>query len=152
MRLHTWEPVSILSNRVPLRVFQNLMVLSADPPPDAKTPWLWGFHARPFTAAQCWLNLFTGIVECVFHIKSLLSLPPEANDCPSNDHFKPQIYCVWPWYTDTKSLAFILTSWIFMLLSRDPLANKLPDHDSELTLALWPNIYDILAFRYKSHI
>lgn len=96
IRLHTCDPVSILSSIVPSSVFQNLMVLSADPPPDASTPWLWGFHARPLTAAQCWLNLLTGIVECVFHIMSLLSLPPDASDCPSNDHFNPQTSCVWP--------------------------------------------------------
>lgn len=38
IRLHTCEPVSILSIREPLYVFQNLIVLSADPPPEAKTP------------------------------------------------------------------------------------------------------------------
>jgi hypothetical protein len=38
IKLHTCDPVSMLSSRVPLSVFQNLMVLSADPPPDARTP------------------------------------------------------------------------------------------------------------------
>jgi hypothetical protein len=38
LKLQTCEPVSMLSRSVPLRVFQNLIVRSADPPPDAKTP------------------------------------------------------------------------------------------------------------------
>lgn len=97
MRLHIWDPVSMLSKSVPSSVFQNLIVLSADPPPEAKTPWLWGFHASPFTAAECWLNLLTGTTECVFHIMSLLSFPPDASDWPSNDHFSPHTSCVCPW-------------------------------------------------------
>jgi hypothetical protein len=87
----------MLSSRVPLSVFQNLMVLSADPPPDARTPWLWGFQAKPFTAAQWWLNLLMGIGERVFQMMSLLSLAPDANDWPSKDHFNPQTYWVCPW-------------------------------------------------------
>lgn len=56
-KLQTWEPVSILSSKVPSNVFQNLILLSAEPPPEAKIPWLCGLHAIPFTAALCWLNL-----------------------------------------------------------------------------------------------
>jgi hypothetical protein len=97
IKLQTCEPVSMLSRSVPFRVFQNLIVRSADPPPDAKTPWLWGLQASPFTAAEWWLNLLTGIEERVFQINSLLSLAPEAKDWPSNDHFNPQTYWVWPW-------------------------------------------------------
>ena len=78
IRLQTWEPVSMLSSIVPFRVFQNFIVLSAEPPPEAKTPWLWGLQARPFTAAQCWLNLLMGVVEDLDHIMSLLSFPPDA--------------------------------------------------------------------------
>jgi hypothetical protein len=94
----------------------------------------------------------TGIVECVFQIISLLSLPPEANDWPSNDHFNPHTYCVCPWYIETISLELILVSWIFIVRSLDPLASKFPDQDNELTLALCPNISLTLAFRYKSQI
>lgn len=39
-RLQTWEPVSMLSSKLPSRVFQNLMVRSAEPPPEARIPWL----------------------------------------------------------------------------------------------------------------
>lgn len=87
----------MLSSKVPSRVFQNLIVRSADPPPEASTPWLWGFQASPLTAALCWLNLLTGTIEWVFHIINLLSFPPDANDWPSKDHFNPQTYWVWPW-------------------------------------------------------
>lgn len=38
IRLQTCEPVSMLSKRVLSSVFQNLMVLSAEPPPLASTP------------------------------------------------------------------------------------------------------------------
>lgn len=128
------------------------MVRSADPPPEAKTPWLWGLHANPLTAAQCWLNLLIGAVDRVFQIMSLLSLPPDAREYPSNDHFKPQTYCVWPCIIETISLELILVSWILMVLSLDPLARRLPCHESELTLALCPNMSWTLAFLYKSHI
>lgn len=96
IKLHTWDPVSILSSIVPSRVFQNFIVLSADPPPEASTPWVWGFHAKALTAAECWWNLLIGVLEWFDHMISLLSLPPLARWLPSKDHFKPQTYCVWP--------------------------------------------------------
>lgn len=70
--------MSILSRRVPLSVFQNLIVLSADPPPEARTPWVCGLQARPLTAAQCCENLLMGILDELDQIMSLLSFPPEA--------------------------------------------------------------------------
>lgn len=142
----------MLSSIVPSNVFQNLIVLSAEPPPDAKTPWLWGFHAKPLTAAQCWLNLLTGIGECLFHIMSLLSFPPEARDCPSKDHFNPHTYWVWPSYTATISLGLILVSCMIIVRSLDPLANRLPDQDKELTLALCPNMSITFEFLSRSQI
>lgn len=36
--LQTCEPVSMLSNIVLSNVFQNFIVLSAEPPPEASTP------------------------------------------------------------------------------------------------------------------
>jgi hypothetical protein len=62
---------------------------------------LWGLQAKPLTAAQWSLNLWIGVLEEVDHIISLLSLPPEANWFPSNDHFRPHTYCVWPSYLRT---------------------------------------------------
>ncbi len=135
IRLHTWEPVSILSRRVPFRVFQNLIVRSAEPPPEAKTPWLWGLQARALTAAQWWLNLLIGVFEEFDHIISLLSLPPEARWFPSNDHFNPQTSCVWPSYLLTICRSDSLRSLITIVLSLDPLASKFPLHARELTLS-----------------
>ena len=88
----------MLSRRVPSRVFQNLMVLSADPPPLAKTPWLWGLQAIPLTAAQWLLNLQMGVELWALHMNSLLSLPPEARRLLLKDHFSPQTSWVWPSY------------------------------------------------------
>ena len=88
----------MLSRRVPSRVFQNLMVLSADPPPLAKTPWLWGLQAMPLTAAQWLLNLQMGVELWALQMNSLLSLPPEARRLLLKDHLSPQTSWVWPSY------------------------------------------------------
>jgi len=37
-KLHTCDPVSMLSSIDPSKVFQNFIVRSADPPPEARTP------------------------------------------------------------------------------------------------------------------
>lgn len=101
IRLQTCEPVSMLSRRDPSRVFQNLIVLSADPPPDASTPWLWGLHAIPFTAAQWEVNLQMGVVLLALQMNSLLSFPPDASRLLSKDHFSPQTSWVCPSYLET---------------------------------------------------
>jgi hypothetical protein len=49
--LHTYDPVSIELIGLNLIVSQNLMHLSAVPPPVARTPDWFGFHAIAFTAA-----------------------------------------------------------------------------------------------------
>jgi hypothetical protein len=82
----------MLSIRVLSSVFQNLIVLSAEPPPDARTPWLCGLQAMPFTAAEWDVNLQIGVVLLMLQMKSLLSLPPEARRLLSKDHFSPQTY------------------------------------------------------------
>lgn len=128
----------MLSKRVLSRVFQNLMVLSADPPPLAKTPWLWGLQARPLTAAQWLLNLQIGVELWALQMKSLLSLPPDANKLPSKDHFNPQTSWVWPSYLVTILFLRSLTSLSWIVLSREPLASRLSVQATELTLALWP--------------
>lgn len=88
----------------------------------------------------------------MFHIISLLSLPPDAREYPSNDHLRPQTYCVWPCMMETISLELILVSWMLIVRSLDPLARRLPDQESELTRALCPNISITFAFLSKSHI
>lgn len=88
-RLHTWDPVSMQSVSVFVRVFQNRMVLSADPPPEASKPWRCGLQARALTAALWLLNFDTGIEDRVFQTYNLLSFPPDARDCSSLDHLSP---------------------------------------------------------------
>jgi hypothetical protein len=59
-KLQTWDPVSIELIERNYRVSQNLMHLSAVPPPVARSPdWL-GLHAIAFTAALWSLNLASG--------------------------------------------------------------------------------------------
>lgn len=152
IKLQTCEPVSILSNNVPSSVFQNLIVLSAEPPPDASTPCVCGLQAKPFTAAQCWLNLLIGIADLLDQIINLLSLPPEARWFPSYDHFKPQTYCVWPSYLLMIDFWLSLKSLKLIVLSRDPVANKLALHAKELTLSSWPATSYILEHFNVSQI
>ena len=93
--MQTWEPVSIDFIVVPYKVFLNLMVLSAVPPPDNKRPCWWGDQVTALTAAMWSLYLTTGSLDFWFQMYSLLSFPPEHNCWPSGDHFKPQTYCLW---------------------------------------------------------
>lgn len=128
----------MLSSIVLSKVFQNFIVLSADPPPEASTPWLWGLQAIPFTAAQCDENLHIGVEVRALHTYNLLSFPPEAKRLRSKDHFRPHTYCVCPSYLDTILLNLYLTSRSRMLRSREPLASTPSPQETELTLALWP--------------
>ena len=138
IRLQTWEPVSILSSIVPSRVFQNFMVLSADPPPEAKTPCVWGLQARALTAAECWLNLLIGTFDRLDQIINLLSFPPDASWFPSKDHFSPHTSWVCPSYLWTIERWFCLRSLKLIVLSRDPLASMFVLQARELTLSSWP--------------
>ena len=136
IRLHTWEPVSILSRRVWSRVFQNLMVLSAVPPPVASTPWLWGDHDMPFTAATWLLNLQIGVEEWLDQMNNLLSLPPDASRLLSKDHFSPQTYCECPSYLLVILLKRYRVSLRWMLRSLEPEASSESPQAKELTLAV----------------
>lgn len=101
-RAHTWEPVSMEFKQAPVWVFQNLMVRSPPPPPDA-SKLLWnGHHARALTAAVCssslcnhWVVVFEEAMERS-HMWRRLSLPPLANCWPEADHFSPQTSWWWP--------------------------------------------------------
>lgn len=57
-KAQTWEPVSTEFSSEPLWAFQNLMHLSAVPPPVARRFRSWGDHARALTAAWCWEEHF----------------------------------------------------------------------------------------------
>lgn len=102
MRLQTWDPVSIELTSVPILVFQNFMQRSAVPPPDASKPLWCGLHAIALTAALWDPNLCIGSVGLELfpldHTINLLSLPPDARYWSSNDHFRPQISCLWHSY------------------------------------------------------
>lgn len=124
IKLHTWDPTSKQLVYSPLNEFQNLIVLSAVPPPDTSRPCWWGDQANAFTAALCLAKLAVGVGECILQIFSLLSLPPEASCCWSNDHFKPQTYCLCPINLATNWFAALLSR-IRIFLSLDPLAKTL---------------------------
>lgn len=87
-----WLPVSIELSIFPLAVFQNLIHLSAVPPPDATRLCWWGDHAIALTAAVCSVSRSTGCCDRWFHTRSWLSFPPDASSRSSCDHFSPQTW------------------------------------------------------------
>ena len=133
-------------------VFQNLIVLSAVPPPLARTPWLWGLQAIPLTAAQWEVNLQMGVALLALQMNNLLSFPPEARRLLSKDHFSPQTYWEWPSYLLTILLYRYRISLIWMLLSLDPLARMPSPQATELTRAVWPLYSLTLQLLVTSHI
>lgn len=83
-KLQTYDPVSIEFSSNIYYVFQNLMHLSAVPPPLTRRPCWWGDHEIAFTAAKWLPNLPTGSkLLWTDHTLSLLSFPPDANCCSS---------------------------------------------------------------------
>jgi hypothetical protein len=109
------------------------MHLSAVPPPVARRPAWFGFHAIALTAAWCSLNFYCGVWDLRFHIMSLLSFPPLANCVPSNDHLSPHISCLCEsnlWVT----LFPCLRSLFKIVLSLDPVLTVDPFHETALTL------------------
>jgi hypothetical protein len=119
MRLQTCEPTSTVFRVVPVRVFLNRMVLSAVPPPDAKSPCWCGDQAIALTAAVWSLNFRIGSQEWLFQMSNLLSLPPEQSCCSSKLHFSPQISCLCPTSLLTKELLIRKSRWR-IVLSREP--------------------------------
>ena len=81
IRLQTCDPVSYEETAFPDNVFQNRIVLSAVPPPDANKPCWWGDHAKALTAAVWSENFSNGWLEWLLQINNLLSFPPEHNCC-----------------------------------------------------------------------
>ena len=76
------------------RVFQNLIVRSAVPPPDTSNPRWCGLQAMALTAAQCSLHLNVGSLLSFSQTMSLLSLPPDAS-CPSSQfQRRPHTSCL----------------------------------------------------------
>ena len=115
----TWLPVSTQLKGVEVKVFQKRMHRSAVPPPLARRPCWYGDQAIAFTAAVCSWNRATGAAFRTLQMNSLLSLPPDASCCASNDHFRPHTSCLWPVRFPTVG-SFARTSRRKMLRSRDP--------------------------------
>ena len=109
-----------------------MIILSAVPPPVARSPCWWGDQAKALTAALWSVNLFTTCPEFV-QTTTLLSLPPEQSCYLSGDHFNPQTYCLWPINFLTKDLG-ALGSDSIILLSLDPEQNVSYLQDITLTL------------------
>lgn len=113
------------------------MHLSAVPPPVAKRPFWFGFHAIAFTAAWCSLNFAWALSECWFQIISLLSFPPLASCWPSKDHLRPHTSylcpaCLWV------MLLLALRSLLKIILSLEPVLIVDPFHETALTLDKCP--------------
>ena len=119
------------------------MHLSAVPPPEANRPLWCGLHAIALTAALWLENLCRGsdgLDAFPFdHTISLLSFPPEAKYWSSNDHLRPHISCLWPWYLEMNWL-FSLRSLLRIDLSFEP-EDKMCELDQERapTLPSWPS-------------
>lgn len=151
IRLQTWDPTSTVFTVVPLRVFLNLMVLSAVPPPDAKRPCWWGDQAIALTAAVWSLYLRIGSVEWEFQTKSLLSLPPEQSCWSSGDHFNPQIYCLCPTSFDMNELLILKSLWR-IVLSLEPVLKIEEFQAMAPTLLEWPGRIRTLFILLTSQI
>ena len=65
--IRTCDPVSMVCRGWPVRVFQNRIVLSAVPPPEARTPCWWGDQVRALMAAEWALCLWRGVAEDWLH-------------------------------------------------------------------------------------
>lgn len=137
IKLQTWDPTSIVFTVVPFKVFLKRMVLSAVPPPEARSPCWWGDQAIALTAAVWSLNFKIGSVECEFHTKSLLSLPPEHSCWSSGDHLSPQTYCLCPINLLMNGLLVLRSLWR-IVLSRDPVLRIVEFQAMAPTLLVWP--------------
>ena len=122
-KLHTCEPVSFSQSSSPVKTFLNLIILSAVPPPEARSPCCWGDQANALTAARWSVYLLNSCPPAV-QTPTLLSFPPEASICSSADHFSPQIYWLCSCSFDMKSLLDRLSR-NSIFLSLDPVASTL---------------------------
>ena len=103
------------------------------------------------TAAVCSLKRRTGDVECGDQMKSLLSLPPDASCCPSNDQRRPHTSCLWPESLLVKCSG-TRTSRCRMSRSRLPDESVCPDQHSVPTRAWCPLIVRVVWHFAASHI
>lgn len=138
-REQTYELVSWWEIYSPRSVFQNLMVLSLVPPPEARRLFCLGHQARALTAALCWVKVNLGFdYPFKSQMHRLLSFPPLASWDPSNDHLSPHTSLVWAVKVLTMPLLWALTSWFIILVSRLPLERRFPFQAREETLPVCP--------------
>lgn len=138
IRLHIYEPVSLLSIKLSVVTFQVLIHLSAVPDPVARMPLLRGHHAKAFTAAK-WFFFIIGTSILGEYRYNLLSFPPDAKYLPSGDHFMPQTSYLWLGYNLMK-LFGILKSYIYIQLSLEPVKSIFSWIDKAPTLSIWSSI------------
>lgn len=122
---------------------------SAVPPPVAKSPCCCGDQANAFTAARWSVNLLSSCPEAD-HTATLLSFPPEASICSSNDHFRPQI----SWVCSPSLLKNSLlarTSLNNTLLSREPVARTFEFQAIAPTLVSCPHKRRCWRISFTSH-
>lgn len=142
-RQQTWEPVLTEFKHAPVLLFQNLMLWSPAPPPDASKLFWKGHQARAFTAEVCssmrWSHWVAEFVEAIdmFHMWRRLSFPPLANSFPDTDHFSPQISWLCPRYTPILWDP-TLKSLLMIKQSIPPVVKMLLFQSSDPTLDLWP--------------
>lgn len=127
------------------------MVRSAVPPPETRRPCWWGDQAIALTAAAWSQNFIIGYELWGFHIRSLLSFPPEQSCCSSKDHFNPQTYCLWPISLLKKGLLLRRSRWR-IVLSLEPVLRMVEFHAIAPTLLECPCIMRILFIFWTSHI
>lgn len=149
--MHTWDPTSTVLIVAPVKVFLNLIVLSAVPPPETRRPCWWGDQAIAFTAAAWSQNFKIGYGLWGFHINNLLSFPPEHSCCSSKDHLSPQTYCLCPMSLLKKGLLLLRSRWR-IVLSLEPVLMMVEFHAIAPTLLVWPCIILILFILLTSHI
>lgn len=152
IKLQTWLPVSTQCIGLQVRVFQNLIHLSAVPPPLHMVPCWCGDHAMALTAATWSVNLTRGLVGLVlFQIISLLSLPPDASCCSSGLHLRPHTSYLCPSSLAKKS-SLALISLCNIDLSREPLLMKDVFHAIQPILPSWPAYFLTIFYFYTSQV
>lgn len=89
-KAQTYEPLSKLLKHVPVSLFQNLIVLSFDPPPDTNTFGNHGHQHIALTAAVCPSQDYLNDIVLFSHNNNWLSFAPELKVYPEGFQRKPQ--------------------------------------------------------------
>lgn len=142
-RAQTCEPVFTEFKQEPVWLFQNLIHMSAPPPPEARRLLWKGHQARAFTAAlwssSLWSHCIGEFEEAIdlSHMKRRLSFPPLANCWPEADHFSPQTPWWCPLYVSIMC-SLTLTSLLMIFASIPPVVRMWLFQAREFTRNWWP--------------